>query len=42
MVHKTALKLLYSGGLGPNTLYLHSKHRTPVTLLGLKKISNSD
>ena len=31
------LKLLYSGGLGPNTLYLDSELRTPVTLLGLKK-----
>ena len=36
------LKLLYSGGLGPNTLYLHSEPRTPVILLGIKKISNSD
>ena len=37
------LKQFYiQGGLGPNTVFLNSEPRTPVILLGLKKISNSD
>ena len=36
------LQSLYSGGLGPNTLYLDSEPKTPVTFIGLKKSNESD